>query len=296
MQDAALQAQLVSLAHAAVTAVQRHAGSTTVSAAAVQVLLRLSDCSLCGSQLSRDKQDELCAAGVVPAVVAALGTLCTMPAPPSAVAASTAAGSDGAEQQQPASQAPAISEGVQALQCMCAAHAGNLGQLAAAGGVQAVAAAISAASTEWPAEEQGLLLLAQLACREGATPAEQQAAAAAIWQSAQAQVERRCDRPGLAAVGYAAAGVPCTSGCRCAICLPARPPVACVLETSSHSAPPPPPPLQAGGGWACCSLGHVPGPAAPAAVVGRRCRRQQPARCGAAAAGHRGRAGHAAEL
>ncbi|PSC68138.1 Flowering time control FPA [Micractinium conductrix] len=199
-QDAALQAQLVSLAHAAVTAVQRHAGSTTVSAAAVQVLLRLSDCSLCGSQLSRDKQDELCAAGVVPAVVAALGTLCTMPAPPSAVAASTAAGSDGAEQQQPASQAPAISEGVQALQCMCAAHAGNLGQLAAAGGVQAVAAAISAASTEWPAEEQGLLLLAQLACREGATPAEQQAAAAAIWQSAQAQVERRLVEVGRAAV------------------------------------------------------------------------------------------------
>ena len=191
-----------------------------------------------------------------------------MPAPPSAVAASTAAGSDGAEQQQPASQAPAISEGVQALQCMCAAHAGNLGQLAAAGGVQAVAAAISAASTEWPAEEQGLLLLAQLACREGATPAEQQAAAAAIWQSAQAQVERRCDRPGLAAVGYAAAGVPCTSGCRCAICLPARPPVACVLETSSHSAPPPPPP--SAGWWRLGVLQFGPCPGSCSACCRRR--------------------------
>lgn len=188
---------------------QRHTADAGMAAAGLHLLLRLAGCSGCRTPISREHQEMLGAAGAVPAAVAALCVLSAAEAQPPTAEQSPAA--DGEASQTPAKQAGqhaqqrvlAISEGLQALHFMCAGHAANLAQLAGAGlagGMQAVVAAMAAAPSEWAAEEHGLLLLAQLACREGAPAAELQAAAVAIWQAAQAQVERRLVEVGRAAV------------------------------------------------------------------------------------------------
>lgn len=213
LQDGSLQLQLAAMAQHAVAAVQRHAADPGMAAAGLRLLLRLADCPQCRTPIVADQQELLGAAGAVPAAVAALGTLCTAGAQPVA-SEQGAAGADSARdallppaQQQAAQPAQqrvlALSEGLQALHRVCAGHGANLAQLAAAGpagGMHAVVAAMAAASSEWLAEEAALLLLAQLACREGAPAAEQHAAAVAIWQAAQAQVERRLVEVGRAAV------------------------------------------------------------------------------------------------
>ncbi|PRW60572.1 Flowering time control FPA isoform A [Chlorella sorokiniana] len=187
--------QLGELAAQLVGALTAHPADPAVAAAGLHLLLRLAGCSACRLPSGRELQDALGAAGAVPAAVAALGALTSSPT------SSSSSDGDGAAppslQQQ---HAGALSDGLQALHYMCNRHAGNLAQLGACGGMQVVAGAMAAASSEWPAEEHGLLLLAQLACRQGASTEEQQAAALAIWQAAQAQVERRLVEVGRAAV------------------------------------------------------------------------------------------------
>lgn len=169
-----------------------------MQAAGLHLLLRLAGCSACRLPSGRELQDALGAAGAVPAAAAAM---CALAATPTTTSSSSATSDgDGAAPASQQQHAGALSDGLQALHYMCNRHAANLAQLGACGGMQLVAAAMAAASSEWPAEEHGLLLLAQLACREGATPEEQQAAALAIWQAAQAQVERRLVEVGRAAV------------------------------------------------------------------------------------------------
>ena len=191
--------QLGELAAQLVGALRAHPAEPAVAAAGLHLLLRLAGCSACRLPTGRELQDALGAAGAVPAAAAALGALAT--APTSSSLSSVSSDSDGAapptQQQQHVS---ALCDGLQALHYMCNGHAGNLAQLGACGGMQVVAAAMAAASSEWPAEEHGLLLLAQLACRQNAPTEEQQAAALAIWQAAQAQVERRLVEVGRAAV------------------------------------------------------------------------------------------------
>ncbi|KAL4447429.1 hypothetical protein ABPG75_004648 [Micractinium tetrahymenae] len=206
------QQQLATVAQHAVAAMQRHTAEPAVAAAGLHLLLRLAGCPCCRSPISREQQELLGVAGAVPAAVSALCVLCAAAQPAAPEQGATAGGAAGDDPLPPAQQQAAqlaqqrvlaLGEGLQALHHMCAGHGANLAQLAAAGpagGMQAVVAAMAAASSEWPAEEYGLLLLALLACREGAPAAEQQAAAVAIWQAAQAQVERRLVEVGRAAV------------------------------------------------------------------------------------------------
>lgn len=207
-QESLQRVQLGPVAQHAVAAMQRHTAEPGMAAAGLHLLLRLAGCPTCRTPISQEQQELLSVAGAVPAAVAALCTLSAAGAQPPAPKQAPAAAGDAPQlptqqaTQQAQQRALAISEGLQALHFMCAGHAASLGQLAAAGpsgGMQAVAAAMAAAPSEWPAEEHGLLLLAQLACREGAPVAEQQAAAVAIWQAAQAQVERRLVEVGRAA-------------------------------------------------------------------------------------------------
>lgn len=187
-----------------VGALQRHAAEPAVQAAGMHALLRLAGCAACRQLTSREQQDALGAAGAIPAALAALAAL------RAAAESGDASTSDGdaadggaaaagtATQQQ--QRVAGISAGLQALHYVCVGHTANLEQLAGAGGMQAVDAALAAARSEWPAEEHALLLLAALACREGAPTEEQAAAAATIWAAAQAQVERRLVEVGRAAV------------------------------------------------------------------------------------------------
>lgn len=204
------QAQRATMTQQLLSALQRHATEPAVQAAGMSALLRLAGCTTCRQQISREQQDALGAAGAIPAALAALEALRAAAA--DGGGGSKAGASDGAaaddsaeaaaaaptEQQQ--QLAAGISAGLQALYYLCAGHARNLQRLADAGGLQAVGAALAAARSEWPAEEHALLLLAALACREGACADEQAAAAAPIWAAAQAQVERRLVEVGRAAV------------------------------------------------------------------------------------------------
>lgn len=194
--------QLGELAAQLVGALRAHPAEPAVAAAGLHLLLRLAGCAACRLPTGRELQDALGAAGAVPAAAAALGALASNQ-PCSSSRRSSSASSDGGGAAPPPQQqqhAGALCDGLQALHYMCNRHAGNLAQLGACGGMQVVAAAMAAASTEWPAEEHGLLLLAQLACRQDASAEEQQAVALAIWQAAQAQVERRLVEVGRAAV------------------------------------------------------------------------------------------------
>ncbi len=191
--------QLGELAAQLVGALRAHPAEPAVAAAGLHLLLRLAGCAACRLPTGRELQDALGAAGAVPAAAAALGALASnQPCSSRSSASSDGGGAAPPPQQQ--QHAGALCDGLQALHYMCNRHAGNLAQLGACGGMQVVAAAMAAASTEWPAEEHGLLLLAQLACRQDASAEEQQAAALAIWQAAQAQVERRLVEVGRAAV------------------------------------------------------------------------------------------------
>lgn len=190
--------QLGELAAQLVGALRAHPAEPAVAAAGLHLLLRLAGCSACRLPTGRELQDALGAAGAVPAAAAALGALAT--APTSSSLSSVSSDGDGAAPPSQQQHAGALCDGLHALHYMCNRHAGNLAQLGACGGMQVVAAAMAAASSEWPAEEHGLLLLAQLACRQDAPAEEQQAAALAIWQAAQAQVERRLVEVGRAAV------------------------------------------------------------------------------------------------
>jgi hypothetical protein len=173
------QPQLAAIAQQLAATLQRHAAEPAVAAAGLHLLLRLAGCASCRVEISRQQQDLLAEAGAVPAAAAALALL------------------SAAAQEQHVSP---ISEGLQALHYLCSCHAGNLAQLASSGGVQTVVAAMAAAASAWPAEEHGLLLLAQLACRQGAALPQQAEAAATIWAAGQAQVERRLVEVGRAAV------------------------------------------------------------------------------------------------
>lgn len=195
--EASSHEQLAELAAQLVAAMQRHASDPSVQAAGLHALLRYAGCTTCRQHNSREQQDTLGAAGVIPAALAALAVL--RAASESGVSSETSAPNGNSPQQQQ-QHVVGITAGLQALQYACAGHAGNLQQLAAGGGMQAVAAAMAAAPSEWPVEEHGLLLMALLACRDGAAVEEQAAAAAAIWQAAHAQVERRLVEVGRAAV------------------------------------------------------------------------------------------------
>lgn len=108
--------------------------------------------------------DAVGASGVVEAAAAAVQQL--LAAPYDAAAAAAAQQS--------------VAQGLEVLHCVCAGHAGNLGRLAAAGGLPAVARA--AELTGHPA---GLALLAALGGREGAPAPDAQLAAAALLAAAQ---------------------------------------------------------------------------------------------------------------
>ncbi|KAL4856776.1 Flowering time control protein FPA [Chlorella vulgaris] len=173
------------LAQQLVAALHLHSSDASVQVAGLHLALKLTGCTTCRLPSTPERQDVLGATGLVPAAAAALAVL-SAPVP-----------AEAAELQQ---RSAGISYGLRALHNLCGFHAANLNHLAAASGVHVVGSATAAAPADPLAEEHSLLLLTHLACREAASVEEQQAAAVAVWQAAQAQVQLRHPEVSRAAV------------------------------------------------------------------------------------------------
>ena len=180
---------------AAIAALAAHTGELGVLRAGVQTLLSAAGCQQCGLQQDAVTQDAMGEAGAVEALLGAVRALIRVQTGHLHGANQSAEALQALQlmQAQPGDpeSASGLAEALQALQYICVGNDGNVTRLAAAGGIEAVQAAILAARDLWPAQEHGAVLLALMAGRPDASPPEMCLCARRVVDIAEQQLEKK---------------------------------------------------------------------------------------------------------